>query len=228
MGSSTSKAARAAGTATRRYPSRPSPSSTNTNVAPQPPPPAGANHQPGPTVYPESQATITRTEGVNLDASDPDFARSLRTLGAVQPNPTMSPSSKFSDVLASKSGARNPSEATPTEPRAGSAGSNFGDSIQRASGGPPVGPDPRSNPALMILRARERIAEEAEREIGEMGRRGFEGRRFLDVGTIRQALSLRERGLGQEKVEGMLEVKKGTLDMLGRRGLVGAVEMGDR
>ncbi|PNS21964.1 hypothetical protein CAC42_562 [Sphaceloma murrayae] len=227
MGSSASKATRAAGTATRKYPSRPSPSSATTNAPNRPPPPAGATHQPGPTVYPESQATDTRTEAVNLDASDPDFARSLRSLGAVQPNPTLSTSSRFSGVLAGKGGARNPLEATSTEPRGGNAGSNFGEGIRAAAGGPPVGPDPRNNPALMVLKARERIAEEADREAGEMGRRGFQGRRFLDVGTIRQALSLRERGVAEEKVEDMLEVKKGTLRLLGTKGVFRPVEISD-
>ncbi|KAF4549696.1 Hypothetical protein D9617_20g027520 [Elsinoe fawcettii] len=223
MGSSSSKAARAAGSAARKYPARPSPT---TNMPASGPPPVAENHQPGPTVHPQTQATPTRNEAINLDSSDPDFARSLRSLGAVQPNPTMSPSSKFSDVLASRAGARNPSDATPTQPRAGSAESAYANSeVRGVQGGPPVGPDPSKNPALMILRARERIAAEAEKEAGEMGRRGFEGRRFLDVGTIRQALSLRERGMADEKVESMLELRKGTVATLGRRGTVGPAEM---
>ncbi|KAG8624942.1 hypothetical protein KVT40_006693 [Elsinoe batatas] len=217
MGSSSSKAARAAGSSARKYPS--------TNLPSGPPPPAAANHQPCPTVHPEPSATSSRSEAINLDASDPDFARSLRSLGAVQPNPTLSPSSKFSDVLSSKAGARNPT-AGPTQPRAGSAQSAYANTdVRGVQGGPPVGPDPARNPALMILKARERIAAEAEREAGEMGRRGYEGRRFMDLGTIRQALSLRERGVGEEKVESMLELRRGTLGVLGRKGVVGVVEM---
>ena len=62
MGSSTSKAARtAAGAARRQYPQRvPSPPSSNASSAPRPP--AGQPTAPGPTVYPQSQASNTRDE----------------------------------------------------------------------------------------------------------------------------------------------------------------------
>lgn len=97
MGVSGSKAA---GAAARQYPKGPkgprpttTPTSQTTN-APPPPPPA-LNSSAGPTVKPQPHAASSRSEAINLDASDPDFARSLRSLGPVQPNPTLSPSSAF-------------------------------------------------------------------------------------------------------------------------------------
>lgn len=110
MGASGSKASRAAGAAARQYPKGPKgprpPTTTTqqpaqqqsapqppTNAAPQPPP--APNNSAGPTVHPQPRASSNRSEAINLDASDPDFARSLRSLGPVQPNPTLSPSSSF-------------------------------------------------------------------------------------------------------------------------------------
>ncbi|KAF2148774.1 hypothetical protein K461DRAFT_324252 [Myriangium duriaei CBS 260.36] len=211
MGSSTSKAQRAAGTVARKYPARAPPPSTS-NTVPRPPP--AANHQPGPTVHPQPHAAPKRDEAINLDASDPDFARSLRSLGAVQPNPTQSPSSRFSAMLDSK-----------TPQATNSAYANA--PIAAARGGPPVGPDPRMNPALQVLDAREKWQALADREAGEFGRRGFEGRELMDVGTLRRALILRDRrGVGEERIEQMLELKKGTLRRLGGQGVVGVSEMG--
>lgn len=102
MGSSSSKTAQAAGATARKYPKRApgtaqAPPSTSqapvTNAAPQPRP--AAQQRPGPTVRPQAYASSERTHAINLDASDPDFAQSLRSIGPVQPNPTLSPSSAF-------------------------------------------------------------------------------------------------------------------------------------
>ena len=104
MGASGSKAA---GAAARQYPKGPKgprPPTTTTQTptpAPQPrtnappPPPPAPDSSAGPTVKPQPHASASRSEAINLDASDPDFARSLRSLGPVQPNPTLSPSSAF-------------------------------------------------------------------------------------------------------------------------------------
>ncbi|KAK5000061.1 hypothetical protein LTR66_001008 [Elasticomyces elasticus] len=200
MGSSTSKAARTAGgTAARKYPSRPSPSSQSpaqTSNAPTQRPPSGQQQAPGPTVRPQARASGTRDEALNLDASDPDFARSLRQLGAVQPNPTMSPTSTF------------PHPSNPNNPTRPSS--------------QPVGPDPRMNPALKALEARARLQDEAEREFVEAGRRGHEGRQFLDVVTIRQVLMLRdEKRLAAEEIERRLGLRKGVVARLGSKGIFG-------
>lgn len=83
----------------------------------------------------------------------------------------------------------------------------------------------------MILQARERIAAEAEREFAaaRMGSVG-EGRRFLDVGLIREALVLRDaKGMKGEEIEAKLGLRKGVMRLLARVGeaRVGKVDAGD-
>ncbi|EME87244.1 uncharacterized protein MYCFIDRAFT_44464 [Pseudocercospora fijiensis CIRAD86] len=197
MGSSASKASRAAGSAARKYPTRTptqSPptssasattSKTTTNAAPQPPPAAAS--QPGPTVKPTPRASGSRDNAINLDASDPDFAQSLRSIGPVQPNPTLSPTSAF-----------NPNQAARS------------------------GPDPRQNPAVLVLEARAKLQEKAEIEFMEAGRRAHTGREFLDVYQIRQILTMRDQqGRKDEDIERRLGLKKGAVSRLGMHGIVG-------
>ena len=74
---------------------------------------------------------------------------------------------------------------------------------------------------MSLLTARYRLAEEAEREFSEIGRRGAAGRRFLDVVTLRQVLVLRdERGMSAGEIEEALGLKKGVVGMLGGKGRV--------
>ncbi|KAH0344466.1 hypothetical protein KCU83_g8342, partial [Aureobasidium melanogenum] len=210
MGSSASKpasrVANAASKATRQYPSRPSPATSTqappartSNAPSQPPPPPAANRQPGPTVHPQARASGQRSEEINLDASDPDFARSLRQLGAVQPNPTLSPSSTF---------AAHPSSHFPNA--YGQQGNNT------------TAPPQRLNPALRVLQARAELAGEAEREFLEAGKRGSAGRRFLDVGTLRNVITLRDqRNMSAAEIERTLGLRSGTVAKLGPKGVVG-------
>ncbi|KXT18914.1 hypothetical protein AC579_3562 [Pseudocercospora musae] len=191
MGSSASKASRAAGSAARKYPTRtPTQSpptgnattSSTTNAAPQPAPAAAS--QPGPTVKP------TRDHAIDLDASDPHFAQSLRSIGPVQPNPTLSPTSAF-----------NPNQAARS------------------------GPDPRQNPAILVLAARAKLQDKAEIEFMEAGRRAHTGREFLDVHQIRQILTMRdEQGRKDEDIERRLGLKKGVVSRLGVQGIVGLAQ----
>ena len=194
MGASASKASRATGSAVRQYPTRSPPTSQVASSKPQPT--TTTFQRPGPTVRPTPQASASRSEAINLDASDPDFARSLRSIGPVQPNPTMS----------STSTVQHPSNSN-----------------NRAQVARPAGPDPRTNPAIMVLEARARLQDEAEREFIEAGRRGHEGRQFLDVYTIRQILTMRdERGRNSGQIEKALGLKSG---VVGRLGMEGVVEM---
>jgi hypothetical protein len=72
------------------------------------------------------------------------------------------------------------------------------------------------------LTARYRVAEDAEREFGNIGKEGAEGRQFLDVVTLRQVLTLRdERGVEAEEIERQLGLRSGVVGRLGRRGVVG-------
>ena len=144
---------------------------------------------------PQPQASGDRSQEINLDASDPDFARSLRSLGPVQPNPTMSPTSAF-----------NPDDPASTSRQ-------------------PVSPDPRNNPALAVLDARAKLQDEAEREFVEAGKRGHEGRQFLDVYTIRQMLVMRdEQGISAGQIEKTLGLKEGSTGRLGPRDTYGLVQ----
>ncbi|KAF2192506.1 hypothetical protein K469DRAFT_620857 [Zopfia rhizophila CBS 207.26] len=192
MGSSASKASRAAGASARKYPTRVSNPTTKASA----PPPAQTS-KPGPNIYPPPQASETKTEAIDLDARDPIFASRLSTLGAVQPNPHYSPTStssldpqrKVSSILPSDQATAPPSSAFP---------------------------DPRDNPSLRVLEARERIQEEAERELAMVGRRGLEGRKYPDVGIIQLALMRRQRGEKDESIEKALGVQKGRLALLGK------------
>lgn len=67
------------------------------------------------------------------------------------------------------------------------------------------------------------MAEEAENEFAQMGRESArrEGRKFLDVMTIRQVLIMREQGRSEEAIESGLGLKRGVVGRLGRRGIVG-------
>jgi hypothetical protein len=77
------------------------------------------------------------------------------------------------------------------------------------------------NPALAVLDARQRLQDEAEKEFMEAGRRGHEGRQFLDVYTIRQMLILRDhQGKSAGEIEKALGLKTGAVGRLGARGLV--------
>ena len=91
---------------------------------------------------------------------------------------------------------------------------------------PQIFPNHLLNPALQILSRRAEIAAEAEAEFTRL-RGGGEGRRFLDVGTIREVLAMRDgRGLGAGEIEGRLGLRGGVVGRLGARGVVGEAGLG--
>ncbi|KAI9834400.1 MAG: hypothetical protein M1819_003011 [Sarea resinae] len=200
MGASGSKTARsAAGAASRKFPARPAAGVSRSNNpqhgsnAPETAAPPGGREAPGPTVRPQARASGERNE----DAADPDFAASLRSLGAVQPNPTFSPSSTATPY----SHSNNQPASSPTS----------------------VFPDPATNPAITLLKARDDLAQAAEREFLEAGRRGHAGREFLDVVTLQQALNLRDgKGVQPGEIERRLGLKPGVVQRLGKVGVVGS------
>ena len=70
-----------------------------------------------------------------------------------------------------------------------------------------------------------------EAEFAQIGKKGFPGRRFLDIVTIRQILVMRdEKGLGKEEIERTLSLEEGTVKRLGGKGVVADVglELGER
>ncbi|KAL5342839.1 hypothetical protein BJX70DRAFT_271505 [Aspergillus crustosus] len=222
MGSSASKPARSAAQAAsrRQYPKQPSTSpSPVTRPQPQraqqpqptqPPRPAPSSQEPrfqnqpqtfaqGPVYHSKEKASTERSSAIDLDGRDPHFAASLRSLGPVTPSPTLSNSSTFNQA--------HPSFSSP-----------------QSSNSPTVF-QPSTNPALLVLTSRQKIASEAEKEAAEFGKSGFRGRRFLDALTIRQAVVMRDKqGLGKGEVEKVLRIQGGVLGKLGsggRKGVVG-------
>lgn len=75
-------------------------------------------------------------------------------------------------------------------------------------------PDARDNPALRVLAARERIQEEAEQELVNIGRKGFQGRKYVDAGTITLALMRMERGEPHARIEEFFGLERGRLGVL--------------
>lgn len=142
-----------------------------------------------------------------MDARDPAFASRLSSLGAVQPNPHYSPTSR--------------SEFDPQPQSQRPSQQLLGDMMQA----PPQSafPDPRNNPVLRVLEARQRITDEAEAEISNVGRRGFEGRKYVDAGVIQLALMRQARGEPAARIENALGIKIGRLSML-KPGTVAGVQ----
>ncbi|KAJ0421649.1 hypothetical protein BJY00DRAFT_108139 [Aspergillus carlsbadensis] len=219
MGSSASKPARsAAQAATRRqYPKQPSTPSPATTTAPrsrppratQPPPPSQTSppapkpdvrppaQGQGPVYHSKEQASTEKSAAIDLDGRDPHFAASLRSIGPVTPSPTLSNSSTFTQTQSHL----QPQSAPGTN-----------QSIFPTS----------SNPALLTITARQRIAREAEGEAEAMGQGNFAGRRYLDALTIRQVLQMRDRqGLPGREIERALRLKQGTVERLGGKGVMG-------
>lgn len=72
-----------------------------------------------------------------------------------------------------------------------------------------------------MLDARQKLQEQADKELQRMRRPGFEGRSLVDTGTIQQILSMRDvMGMSEEDIEKRLELKRGTVKRLGPKGLV--------
>ncbi|KAH8812269.1 hypothetical protein F5884DRAFT_784924 [Xylogone sp. PMI_703] len=212
MGSSSSKVARSAA---RKYPTHTTPPPAPATRARRPNPPhqssapVSENSPPaGPTVHPDTRPRGIRDEAIDRDASDPDLSAHnarLRILGAVNPAPTHSNSST---VL-------SPSSSSSSPPPSAAATMNAPPST--------IFPSTSTNPAVTLLQARERLAKEAEEEFERIGKsRGREeGSKFLDVLRIRQILVMKESGVVDEEIERRMGLRKGVVEVLGAKGVVG-------
>ncbi|KAM0243937.1 hypothetical protein ACHAP5_006796 [Fusarium lateritium] len=129
-----------------------------------------------------------KDEAVRADAMDPDF-----------------PTGDFSRRLHQMGIA----DTNPTYSPSSTAGSPLGPS---APPGPTFAPN-RSNTTLIALEARDRLQGEAEEDFANMGR---EGRRFLDMRTLVDAMKLRDRGLPEKDIEARFRIQPGLLSKLGR------------
>ncbi|KAJ5960215.1 uncharacterized protein N7479_007365 [Penicillium vulpinum] len=211
MGSAASKPAKsAAGAASRRqYPKQPappprgprkapketkaSPAHTPTPVAkPKASPSPPQAHTPpsqGPKYHSKEKASSVKSDAIDMDGRDPDFAASLRSIGPVNPSPTFSNSSTFN----------RPGSMQTVFPQA-------------------------SNPALLVVTARQRLTEAAEREAEHFGRAGHPGRSFMDALTIQQVLTMRDKqGMRRGDIERFLGLKKGVLEQLGKDEIVSRI-----
>ncbi|KAK1767098.1 hypothetical protein QBC33DRAFT_559226 [Phialemonium atrogriseum] len=207
MGSSTSKAAQSGA---RKFPTR-APGA----AAPPPPPPRPSRTRPAPPP-PRAQASFTKDEAIRADSinpgatpdsdygASPAFSARLRRMGVAQPNPTFSPSS----TAASSSPPPPPPPSSSSHP------------------GPGSFPPAAENATLGVLESRRRLQESADREFLSGGG-GREGREFLDVGTIRDALVLRQRGVAAGDIEARLGLRRGVVGRFGAPGVVVSVVGGE-
>ena len=128
------------------------------------------------------------------DAVTGNFSQRLQQMGVVQPNPTYSPSST----------AMPHENPTPLGRPSGSTGPAFTPA--------------RSNPTLSALEARRRLQQEAEAEFEALGTGKPHGRRFVDMRTLVDAMTLLNRGTPQEEIEKRLNLESGLLERLGKPG----------
>ncbi|CAG8956691.1 hypothetical protein HYFRA_00012235 [Hymenoscyphus fraxineus] len=195
-------------TAARKYPTRipETPSSTGPRIQ-------------TPKVAVEHEAHDKETPGITQTLSQSASLNArLQSLGPVTPNPTFSPSSTFSNAPVLRHSHQSPTQnSTQNSPPP-----NFTPSS--SSPGQSIFPSAAQNPAVSLLTARYRLAEEAEREFEGLGKKGSQGKRFLDVVIIRQILMLRAKGMRDEGIEEVLELRRGVVKMLGGKGVFGAAD----
>ena len=138
-------------------------------------------------------------EAIRADSLDPDFHASpafssrLRQMGVAQPNPTFSSSS-----TAAPSAFETQNTPGPSYPSS-------------------------SNTTLSVLEARRKRQYEATAEFDRTGRSTDQGREFLDVGTIRDILMLRDQGIDAAAIESKFNLKTGVVKRLGPMGVVSAL-----
>jgi len=76
---------------------------------------------------------------------------------------------------------------------------------------------------VSLLTARYRLAAEADAEFARTGKAADEGRKFVDVVTIRQVLVLRDKGVPHEQIENQFGLAEGVVGTLGKKGVFGVV-----
>ncbi|KAJ4327917.1 hypothetical protein N0V84_001590 [Fusarium piperis] len=155
--------------------------------------------RPKPAAKPKSKTLGdgTKDEALRADSMDPDF-----------------PTGDFSRRL-QQMGIAQPN---PTYSPSSTASSQLG---PQAPLGPSFAPS-RSNPTLVALEARQRLQDEAEEDFAAIGR-GVEGRRFLDMRTVVDAMKLRDRGVADKEIESRLRIQPGLLGRLGPQGILSHV-----
>ncbi len=137
---------------------------------------------------------------------DPDFSSRLRRMGVATPNPTHSNSS-IAKPYPYPASSPSPQQRQQQQQQQHPAGPRY--------------PAASTNPTLGVLEARRLLQERADVEAENPGGGGDgAGREFLDVGTLRQILSLRARGTPAAQIEARLRLKSGVVARLGTPGVV--------
>ena len=194
MGSSSSKIARTAtSTARRQYPSTSSiptnsASTSNprtTNASPSSTPPSAAQVHPDPSQAPPSS---TKSQHIDLDGRDPQFGSRLAQIGPVQPV-SQSPSNQH----------QFPPSTSPSQ-----QGRNIFPSTSAAT-----------NPAVLVIEARERINKLWEEENESLGKGSFQGRTMISAAQIREVLSMKESGMESGEIERRMKLRAGLVKGLG-------------
>ena len=84
-------------------------------------------------------------------------------------------------------------------------------------------PPSSSNATLGVLKARRRLQAHADEEFRQLGKPGSQGREHLDVGIVKNILTLRQRGESAAEIESRLKLKPGVVSKLGPLGIVSPV-----
>ena len=201
MGSSSSKVAgkAAAAAGRRQYP----PTSSILNNA------SATSNVPGPqarappsAVRPkprDAPPSMTKSEHIDLDGRDPQFGSKLRALGPAMPVTRARPQN--SEV---------PTSSQPIAELQGGARNVF-PSAGRSSA--------VTNPAIVVVNARERLGKAWEEERDALGRGSFAGRTMLSAGELAEVIRLRDEGILDGEIEQRMRLNRGLVGRLGIRGV---------
>ncbi|KAF2665240.1 hypothetical protein BT63DRAFT_88148 [Microthyrium microscopicum] len=187
----------------RTFPSTPSPA-VRTQLPPrqqQPPTP------PSPPSQQQPPPSTTKPPNISSDLRDPAFAARLHSLGVVPPNPFIPLSAQSSpSPIQTQPRDYHPSSSTPSS-------TPQEDWAEAAT----------NNPALLVLRARAQLQRQHEEQEEGIARAGFRGRRFVDVGTLREAVRMKGAGVGSGEIEKRFGLEGGVVGRIGRTEVVDVV-----
>ena len=141
----------------------------------------------------------SKAEHIDLDGRDPQFSSKLRALGPAMPVADAHP--------------RDAAFPTSSQPPLGQQGQNIFPS--RGGGAGVV-----TNPAIVIVQARERISNVWEEERDALGKGSFAGRTLLGAGEIADVIRMRDEGLVDGDIERKMRLSKGLVGRLGVNGVV--------
>ncbi|ORY54558.1 uncharacterized protein BCR38DRAFT_357691 [Pseudomassariella vexata] len=146
---------------------------------------------------PASKASFAKDDAIRADSIDPDQGT----------NPAFSQRLKGMGIATPNPTLSNSSIADPGPQTSSQSllGSNY--------------PLPSKNVTLSALEARKRIQDQADKQFENMG----SAKDFVDAGTMRQILTMRERGHATVDIEKRLRLRSGLVAKLGAQGIVAPV-----